>query len=182
MKKNIFIILLLLIFVSCTKKNSASSSAKEISVPDEYVGIWIISNPNYSFLQIEKNGNFSIRSMSEIYKGTVEIEENKIILPYSEKFYCGPVGEFENILEIDTIFPDKKDTLFTYNENYRDLNYKTCLENSIYQFPSREKKSEVGEIYQLNFVGVEVLKINKSIVSTENVKLKFRPYLNEKQL
>ena len=118
--------------------------------------------------------------MNELYKGIVSIEENKIVLPYSEKLYCGAVGEFENIEEIALVFPDKKDTYFTYDEEYKDFNSKTCIENLINKFPSREKKSEEGQIYQLD--GSEVIKINKKIVSTENMKLRTRPSSIEKEL
>lgn len=105
MKKIRYIASVILFFVSCAKKNlpTYSSSTTDVRVPDEYVGIWIINNQNYSFLQIEQNGNFSIRAMSEVYKGIVGIEENKIVLPYSEQLYCGAVGEFENTEEINLV-------------------------------------------------------------------------------
>ena len=185
MKKVIYIFLLL-IFVSCAKKNNESninntlSTSTNITVPEEYVGNWVITNPNYSFLKIEKEGKFTIRAMSVIYEGIIKIEDNKIILPYSERLYCGPVGEFNNIEEINLIFPNKKDTYISYNPDYKDFNFKTCLENSNNNFPSKDKKSEEGQIYELD--SFEVIKINKKIVSTENMKLRVRPSSIEKEI
>ena len=190
MKKTIYIILVLLIVISCTKKNNVSkvnensnntfSISQEIVVPEEFIGIWVITNPNYSFLKIDENGKFVIRNISVIYEGIVKIENNKIVLPYSENLYCGPVGEFENIEEINLVFPNKEDTFLSYNPDYKDFNYKTCLENSNNKFPSREYKSEEGQVYELD--GFEVTKINKKILSTENMKLRVRPSSIEKEL
>lgn len=131
--KKLFILLFIAgtIFITGCQK-------KEIVVPDEYVGVWILRDASYSFIKINKDGTFKIRSGSEIYEGAVKTGRNEIIIPYSEKLYCGPVGEFETLEEMKLVFPSKKDAHLKLDPDYKDSDSSRSLKNECNTFPLRD--------------------------------------------
>lgn len=137
MKKFIYILLCLSLFLTGCSGNRKSSAVTAVTTGLSFTAEISISNTSFSyFVEIDKNGSVSMKSIPENEVGIDYLFENgKIIYKYNELEYIADISSLpeSNLADfIPTVFSRLKD--ISYNVAYKNNQYYITDKTGKYEF------------------------------------------------